>query len=186
MRDGEPIIPEAVIIAVWNAHLDGDSSARISSDSWHYLAALGVRDSELSAAQVRRILAEPPPAAIEADLRYIHGVRAFWIAASGTVEDRDIRVEGAVFAFQPPRLTSKAFQKAVRAIRRDFSGLAPGGYFNPHVLEGIEMEAALRMLEAGRSVAWIIDEDGSITRYAGEFGPDAKRERDSAHGTPNP
>jgi len=186
MRDGEAIIPEAVVIAIWNARLDGDSVARISSDSWHYLTALGVRDSELSPAHVRRILAEPPPPEIEADLRYIHGVRAFWIAASGTVEDKGIRVEGAVFAFQPPRLTSKAFQKALRAIRGDFHSLAPGGYINLTVLEGIEMEAALRMLEAGKTVAWIIDGDGSVTRYAGEFGRNAERDTDSAHVTPNP
>jgi hypothetical protein len=114
-------------------------------------------------------LSEAPPSTVLTDLRYVHGVRAFWIAANGELDGDMGTAAGMILAFQPWRMTTKAFQKGVRAICRDFRDNCPHGDINPQVMEGVEMDVALRMI-GNRSVpAWVVSEDGDVVRYAGEF-----------------
>ncbi|NTF23493.1 hypothetical protein G6L37_34550 [Agrobacterium rubi] len=168
MTQADDDIPEEVVAAVWDDHLNGSRVSEIARYS-HQHFPISHEFRELSAKEVRRVLDRDPPETILSDARYIHGVRAFWMAAYGTVDEQDIKVEAMIYAFLPPRLNSRNFQKAVRAICRDFKHLSTDGYINPQVMEGIEMETALSMLHSCRTIGWIINDDGSVTRYAGEF-----------------
>jgi hypothetical protein len=162
-------IPEVVRVAFWNWHMDGSPAAEIARYSFKDFLDAGLPSRECSSAEVRRVLSETPPQAVLDDLRHIHGVRAFWIAAGGELDGEMGAAPGMVFAFQPWKLTTRAFQKGIRAICRDFRENCSAGYIDPQVIEGIEMEAALRMI-ANRGVpAWVVSEDGEITRYSGEF-----------------
>lgn len=149
--------------------MDGSTVGEIARHSWHDLHAAGIPGRECSPAEVRRVLEEEPPEEVMDDLRYVHGVRAFWIAANGELDGDLGTAPGMIYAFQPWRLTSKAFQKGVRAICRDFRDKCPAGDVNPQVIEGIEMDVALRMIKNRNVPAWIVSEDGEVVRYAGEF-----------------
>lgn len=169
MGDSELDIPEAVRAAFWNWFMDGYAPAEIARYSYADFAAAGFPARDCRSSEVRRVLSDEPPEAVLSDLRYIHGVRAFWIAASGTLDDDQGTAPGMVYVFQPWKLIAKAFQKGVRAICRDFNVNCASGYIQPQVMEGVEMDVALRMIENEGVPAWIIAENGEIARYSGEF-----------------
>jgi hypothetical protein len=161
--------PDEVRASFWNHWMDGDSPAEIAAHSWSDFHAAGLVDREASSSEVRKVLSEDPPESVKSDLRYVHGVRAFWIAATGVLDECGTDVRGLVIAFQPYRLAAKAFQKGVRSICREFRSMAPRGVIQPHVIEGVEMDAALRLLHSGRTVGWIIDGEGNTRRYMDDF-----------------
>lgn len=165
-------LTEEAIAEIWNRHMDGWSDAEIARYSWDLFRGSRDEGRELSSRDVRGILSLDPPAAILTDLRYIHGVRAFFIAATGRVQETDLALNGLVAAFQPYRLNGKLFEKALRAIRRDFASLCPDGKIVLNVVEGVEMDVMLRLLHAGKTIGWIIDGEGEIKRYDGEFSLD--------------
>lgn len=171
MDDGDLYIPEAVRIAFWNWHMEGYTPAEIARYSEADFAAAGLPARDCHSSEVRRVLSETPPQAVLGDLRYVHGVRAFWIAAVGILDDDRGTAPGMVFVFQPWRLMSKAFQKGVRAVCRDFNANCAAGDINPQVIEGIEMDVAIRMIDDKGVPAWIVSDDGSVDRYSREFSP---------------
>lgn len=135
---------------------------------------------------MKRILSDAPPQPIINDPRYVHGVRAFWIAAAGQTDHEDISVSGMVVVFQPYHLVGRIFQKAVRAVCRDFRSLSPGGRIEPQVMEGIEMESVLRMLHSGKTIGWVISEEGEISRYSGQFALSEVSTPEDCITSPNP
>lgn len=165
-------IPEAIRVVIWNDLLDGASIPEIARYSHKAFLAAGMEYDECTPAQVRKVLSEDPPPRILEDLRYIHGVRAFWIASHGELAEGLGSAEGMVIAFQPWRLTTISFQKGVRAIAKDFRANCVRGNIDPYVIESLEMDAALRMVHGRGHAAWLIDVDGEVSRYAGEFAPD--------------
>lgn len=179
-------IPDTVRTAIWNCHLDGWRVSEIARYSYQLFPATDEEMRECSSADVRRILSDAPPEQILRDPRHVHGVRAFWIAASGRIEDEDISVEGMVVVFQPHHLIGRIFQKAVRSVCRDFRSLSPGGRIEPHVMEGVEMEPVLNMLHSGKTIGWIISEEGEVSRYSGQFAPSEDSRPEGDVSLPNP
>lgn len=175
-------IPEAVRAAIWNDLLDGAPVAEIARYSHQAFLAAGMEYDECTPAQVRNVLSENPPPKILEDLRYVHSVRAFWIASHGELAEGIGSAEGMVIAFQPWRLKTISFQKGVRAIAKDFRANCVRGDIDPYVIESLEMDAALRMVHCRGHAAWLIDVDGEVSRYAGEFAPD----KDLDPETPSP
>lgn len=174
----EPL-PHVVRVSFWNEYMNGSTVGEIARYSWHDLHTAGLPGRECSPAEVRRVLEDEPPQPVRDDLRYVHGVRAFWISAVGEMEDGHGTAASFVVAFQPWRLTSQAFRKGVRTIVRDFKDNCPAGHIDPNVIEGFEMDVALRFVEKGVP-AWILDEEGAVARYAGEYG--TERSPDAAPG----
>lgn len=162
-------LPESIRAGIWNQYMDGSSAAEIARYSDQLFHEAKLEYSECTPAEVKRVLSAEPPSVVANDLRYIHRVRAFWIAASDQTEGEQGAVKGFVVVFQPWKLTVQSFQRGVRAVCRDFRSLCPTGSINPYLLEGFEMDAALRLIQKNGTPAWIIDGDGGTTRYRGDF-----------------
>lgn len=161
-------IPTEVRVRFWMRLLDGDSVSEIARYSYQDFAAADVEDvSDATPSAVRQVIEQGPPDDIRADPRYVHGVRAFWIGAQ--YPDDEGRVLSMTFAFQPWRLPVKVFQKALRAVRREFSLAHPDGTIDLQTVESVEMDVALRMIENKGYAAWVIDVDGRASAYDGQF-----------------
>lgn len=158
------MVSEASKISIWNEWLEGDSINRIAE------YAVDVESGQdISVRQVNKVLADPPPEVIANDLRYIHGVRSFWIYAEGRMNEVTGKRDAFVVVFCPLRHTSKAFQKAIRAISKDYKTYGASCRLNPYVIEGFEMDAALKFVHEHGYLAWSFDENGEIARYDGRF-----------------
>lgn len=161
------MVSDASKISIWSEWLDGDSINRIAEYAFDVENGLNV-----SVRQVSKVLAEPPPDVIANDLRYIHGVRSFWIYADGRMNETTGKNDAFAVVFCPLRHTSKAFQKAVRAISRDYKTFGESCRLNTHVIEGFEMKAALKFVHEHGYLAWSFDENGQIARYDDRFKPE--------------
>lgn len=161
------MVSEASKIRIWSEWLEGESINKIAEYGFD-------RESgqNFSVRQINTVLAETPPEAITNDLRYIHGVRSFWISAEGRMNDVTGKNDAFAVVFCPLRHTSKAFQKAIRAISDDYKTLGESCRLNPYVIEGVEMDVALKFVHEHGYLGWSFDENGEITHYDGRFKPE--------------
>jgi len=122
---------------IWDAWLNGDSIQQISFYQ------------ELPLRQVKAILADEPPESILKDGRYQRNCLAFWVAA-----------DPLIMVFSPRKYTSAVLRKALSDIRRRERVL--GTEIIPHILEGVEVDVAIRMVENRGVRAYHFDNDGEV------------------------
>lgn len=161
-------LPQAVRVGIWDRLMDGDTPTEIARYSHQLFRNARLQYDECSVTQVRQVLSETPPPEIADDLRFRFRVRPFWISADGDLGDVGT-ADSFVIAFQPWRLSTRALHRGVRGICRDFRSRCPTGRIDPQIIEAFEMEHALRRIENHGAAAWIIDEEGTVRHYRGEF-----------------
>jgi len=140
---------------IWDYWLDGYSLSYMRSDRFEGRHSLAV---------LKSVLAEEPPETIREDDRYRYGGSFFWIYAEGLnspVTGKDLAF---VIARMPRRQSQAQFERALRAIEKDFASIHPEAELNTRVFEPIESRFAFRWVNERGCPGWTVHEDGTIER----------------------
>ncbi|MCE6957909.1 hypothetical protein LAZ40_02400 [Cereibacter sphaeroides] len=144
-------------VRIWNAHIEGDSVARIAQDHL------------TSRARVKAVLEDAPPPVIAQDPRFLAGQRGIWVSQKheDALKDPDGTPWAFIVLFVPYRSRQAGYRKAVAAIVRDIRGTGHPKFDFGEVAEREDMGVLLRMVHVRGYPAWEIGADGSARRYDG-------------------
>jgi hypothetical protein len=153
------------LVQAWHQRMNGDSDTRIANDL------------SISLGKVRALFAQPVPAVVQKDARYLTDQRGIWISQQGPDPFLDVNGDKAAFLvlMVPWRLTNATLRKGLRAIRAGIRANGRPAFAYGPALEGAPLAVLLRMVHHRGYTAWEIAPDGTAQPYDGRYVPLAVR-----------